>query len=239
VDEIFARTSVTLDEAVAILLGWVNGPIRFSPVSENPSDADLDELDSLTYSLQDDLTDRRDEFESALEEARNDRLPALVIEEKRASLAEFDQAKQKAAAYLCAIKDELNRGESSLLQLDRELSNSVYKFITMTSLDQWAKARYGKVILPQIEQPAAAAVNPKPKQPVIRRRMREQEEAILSKIEEQGYSAKSLPRKEPGKRGVKVAVREKLAGDPIFEAAKAFDKAWERLRYEGSIADQV
>ena len=66
-----------------------------------------------------------------------------------------------------------------------------------------------------------------------------QEEAILSAIRDLGYAPTTLPKPPAGKPGVKAEVRKKLKSHPLFkEKSTVFDKAWERLREFGDIADE-
>ena len=68
---------------------------------------------------------------------------------------------------------------------------------------------------------------------------RAQEDAILGAISDLGYTPDALPSQLPGKSGVKAEVRKKLKSHPLFkEKSTVFDKAWERLREFGDIADE-
>lgn len=102
------------------------------------------------------------------------------------------------------------------------------------------KSAFGKEDpLTRSEQPNSAKVETKPNQPSVRRRMPDQEEAILRELDRLGYSPQALPPSEPDKPGVKANVRKALAANPLFKATTAFDKAWERLRKEKSIVDKT
>ncbi|HKT98051.1 MAG TPA: hypothetical protein VJS30_16225 [Paraburkholderia sp.] len=59
-----------------------------------------------------------------------------------------------------------------------------------------------------------------------------QESEILRVIRDLGEDPKKLPKQKPGKPGIKAAVRAKLSF-----SEKVFDKAWERLRDAGDVAD--
>jgi hypothetical protein len=69
-------------------------------------------------------------------------------------------------------------------------------------------------------------------------RQHAQEQAIKRLIREAGHDPLQLPMNEPGKPGIKAKVRKALQSDPIFTGAKVFEKAWERLRNGGEIANQ-
>jgi hypothetical protein len=68
-------------------------------------------------------------------------------------------------------------------------------------------------------------------------RFKAQEQAVLTQIAAMGLNALALPRKPAGEPGVKAEVRRALKAHPLFVGAKIFDKAWERLRASGEIAD--
>jgi hypothetical protein len=63
-------------------------------------------------------------------------------------------------------------------------------------------------------------------------RHRHQENEILRVIRQLGYDPQKLPKPKPGKAGVKSAVRPQLGFTETV-----FDKAWERLRNAGLIAN--
>lgn len=65
-----------------------------------------------------------------------------------------------------------------------------------------------------------------------------QDAAILCEIKKQGYDRLALPNNQPGKNGVKRAVRDALKGDPLFIGTTVFDKAWERLSHDRAIVLQ-
>lgn len=65
-----------------------------------------------------------------------------------------------------------------------------------------------------------------------------QNAAILEAIKTEGYEAKSLPKSRAGKPGVKALIRTAVATNSLFQG-KVFEKAWERLRSSGEIADAI
>jgi hypothetical protein len=66
-----------------------------------------------------------------------------------------------------------------------------------------------------------------------------QDAAILAAIREAGCDPLALPVNETGKSGVKAKVRRAIANNTMFVGTTVFDKAWERLRRQGDIADRV
>lgn len=234
--KLFSRTSVTVDEAVAILLGWAEGPVEYRVMSEDPSPEELAGLDTLAFSLQEYLQEKLDELESDLVEARADNMPAKIIVEKQAAIQAHDAVIDQAKAYLCAIHDEINKGERSSLHVDTKLSNTAYTYITLSSFDDWAK-QYGRTVLEELQktigttlpatQPNVAA------KPEPRTKMLDQEEAILDAIKELGVDPTAFPPNRSGKSGVKAAVKLRLDKTPLFEKPTAFKNAWERLPSTG------
>lgn len=66
-----------------------------------------------------------------------------------------------------------------------------------------------------------------------------QDAAILAAIRDAGYDPVTLPVNEPGKPGVKAKIRKTMTANTIFVGTKVFDRAWERLRQRGDIADRA
>lgn len=83
------RTSVTVDEAIAMLLGWVSGPVLFQSVHDDPSPEEEEVRDSLLFSIADELEIMRDECESELAQAQVDGCSATVIADKRAATQKY------------------------------------------------------------------------------------------------------------------------------------------------------
>lgn len=92
----------------------------------------------------------------------------------------------------------------------------------------WLEAVRAKGILPVDGQKTTDM--PKIGSTAPLQRQRHQESEILRVLHDLGYDPKSLPKNEPGKKGVKADVRSRL----IFPKG-VFDKAWERL-LEGEIS---
>lgn len=240
--KLFSRTSVTVDEAVAILLGWTNGPVEYRVMNEDPSPEELAGLDTLVFSLQEYLQEKLDELESDLAEARADNMPAKIIAEKQTAIQAHDAVIDQAKAYLCAIHDEINKGERSALHVDTKLSNTIYTYVTLSSFDDWAK-QYGRTVLVELQKAtgtALPAIQPQPNgaaKPQPRTKMLDQEQAILDAIKELGVDPTALPPKAPGKSGVKAAVKLRLGKTPLFSSPSAFKNAWDRLRGNKDIVD--
>lgn len=64
-----------------------------------------------------------------------------------------------------------------------------------------------------------------------------QDMAVLKAIKCAGFDPKKLPKSQVGKKGPKALVRSKLGTTGMWSGSRVFDKAWERLRSNGDIAD--
>lgn len=78
---------------------------------------------------------------------------------------------------------------------------------------------------------AAAAV----KRPLSAQR--QQEKAILMKLQELDVDPLRLPATPNGLPGIKSRVRNAIGKTPLFQSGEVFDKAWQRLRDFKSLAD--
>ena len=94
------------------------------------------------------------------------------------------------------------------------------------------------------QRPDTETIEPiEPIEPIITKpiqRSKAQDDAILNEIRNQKFSPLALPINLLGKAGVKSSVRSALlksSPDLFFKRSTIFDKAWERLRKNGAIAD--
>ena len=224
---LLSRTSITIDEAVAILLGRITGPIEFEPID----DGEEAEANSPAFDLRETLEDELEVLDGEHRLAIHEKQQAHFVAEKLAALQKKEEEIAQANVHLSAINDELNKGRSSKLKVDRALSNDVYTFITLHSFNEWVKRRESVSKRPGVGAPAGASnsalIGAKNREP--RTRLRQQEEAILAEISKQGLDPMALPSGPAGKSGVKAAVRDALRKSPLFKGPTTFDKAWERL----------
>jgi len=234
------RTSITVDEAVAILLGRIDGPVEFTKIGGD----DDDDSEEPIFDIREVLAEELDFLISDHAEAKYDRLDEAVIAEKYATLQQHQQLIDRANAYLCAIDDEINKGERSELRVATKLSNPAYTYITLTSFADWAK-QYDRTVLAELQKTTGTtppAIQPQMNmadKPKPRMKMREQEEAILDKLRELGHDPLALPKPAPGERGIKADVKNALEHSILFGKKNTkFEKAWERLRKDKDIRDE-
>lgn len=89
-------------------------------------------------------------------------------------------------------------------------------------------------------EPGAPVPKPQAAAPALAKplqRSSAQDSMILTAILKAGHTPLSLPVNEPGKAGVKAEIRNALRNEKLFTGSTVFDKAWERLRKQGDIAD--
>jgi hypothetical protein len=242
-------TTVTVDEAVAMLLGMVDGPVRFRVTHDNPTAEEQEHLDCLTFSVAEELNETKEQAESDLAEAKAEGQPNEIIDRKCAAVEKATDEIAKARTFFCDIEDELSKGESSALRTYKTPSSIESTHLTISSLDEWARKRYGISFLcrgasvgagQEKQEPPNAVVNTEEEDALVRiprTKQLEQGYAIVAAIERLGYDPKQLPRSNPRKPGVKSKVRDLLKGSPLFEAKSSFKKAWDELRANKDIAD--
>ena len=245
----FYRTSVTVDEAVAMLMDWKDGPViyKLSPAQSTNEDNPAPEI--MTFDLGEYIDDLHTSLEDELDAAKDNNCSVAVIDQKRAALKRFHAEKKLAHTYLCAIEDQLEKDRLSQLN-DRKLSNDGSRRISRSNFDEWSLAKYGKRFLTPIPSaidtqiqigPPAETLVPEASTEQTQfehQKLRLQEKVILEAIAELGHDAKCLPTPPLGKRGVKSAVKIALAEHPLFQGtSKVFDTAWQRLRDFSEIAN--
>lgn len=66
-----------------------------------------------------------------------------------------------------------------------------------------------------------------------------QEQVILDAIRSAGYDPQHLPKNQQGKPGIKMRVSELTKANSLFTGTTVFNKAWERMRNNGDIANET
>jgi len=232
------RTSITIDEAVSMLLGRTTGPIDLEPLDET-EDA---ERNAPLFCLRDDLEDEMEVLAGELDLAKHEKQSAEVIAEKLAAVNRHEVVMVQADVCRCAIDDELNKGEQSMLRVDVKRTNTAYTYITLHSFNEWQKQQKNRAEpKPDRGEPApdpAPAGDLGGKRPrKLRDKMRRQERAILDAIAKLGHEPKALPKHTP-EAGVKADVWQVVQASGLFNNYDIYDKAWYRLRRVGDIRDR-
>jgi hypothetical protein len=140
-------TSCTKEEAVAKMLGWLRGPFRLDPNEVNTQNISIEHmphLPKLYYSLEDHLLMLR---EDAIDWVNIILTRTNSTEEVKAKA--FDAVFYcedlifKASTYSYDIEEELAKTELCALRIDRAKTESKGEtYITLRSLDTWAKSNY-------------------------------------------------------------------------------------------------
>ena len=134
----FTRTSVSTDEAVGILIGWLRGPFD----AEVYIDENTDETEWVVFDLAYTLREEEEGLESEYGEAHLDGSTPEIVAQKLAALKRHQKRCKKAKEYLCDIMDELNIGDSSALRIVKDRPDATLH-ITLSSLDRWSHQKYG------------------------------------------------------------------------------------------------
>lgn len=142
-----SSTSCDLDEAVAKMLGWLRGPLRIHPDEidiRNISLAQMPYLPKLYYSLDDHLEMLIEKAADKLEAADRDiNTPEQIKSKIINELLDCEDLTKKAVTYKCAINTELAKGKKSALKVDAKQTDYLNEtFITLDSLNAWAKANF-------------------------------------------------------------------------------------------------
>lgn len=217
------RNSLTRDEIIGILLGWIKGPCVFDiNYDEQLSAEEQDIIESHTYNVLEDLFNLRDNAYEINYNAVESGACSSAIEDFRKEEIKYNQVCNE-------VDDEISKGERSALRVDGRLSTSVYTFYTRISFDEWVSK---KPDLSVAGLTIAKPITRKKPEGEVRRN------AILTCIRALGHDPKRLPKRDAGRRGIKADVWDRLKGNnSLFPKRKSFNNTWQPLRDEGQIVD--
>ena len=252
-DEVYfdMRSSCTNHEAVIKMMGGMQGSIRKHLVNLGDPFAQLEQVVKLNGSLETFFNELRETTRLEFLDALDAGVETSVFLDKAYAVKRIDTLFEDFMDYLMAIDDEVAKGNESVLRIDRfttEKSGTVH--ISLNSLRRWARAKF-EISIEGIEfgvQPSADSSNEKLPESGVnvdaqagrqpRRKMLDQEKAILEAINSLRLDPLALPFRAPGTSGTKAAIRGLF---PIktapFEAITAFDRAWERLLNRSEIVE--
>lgn len=231
------RLSCTEEEAVAKLLGWMQGSkrLRYLAVTEDGLNADqLIHMYQFPSSIAELIRDEREIASIRFHNAcmANDFDLAAKWE---AAVEYWDATNERAVRYKQGIAAELSRPKPRLITDKAVSEETTLHHITLLSLDHWARITYGHGILDQEAQDQIANLPAAPKR--ARVKGLEQESSIIETIRQLGFDPEELPPRLPGKAGVKARVWAMLEKRDDLFSRKSFDKTWIVLRTENRIAD--
>ena len=159
------RSSCTVEEAAAKLIGWMKGHVRHAyPRDVADDDITPDHLtytDSLGLPLHYQLGLLQEAAWNRYNEAVCANLSAEFIEEKISEINNCERLISKVAGYLSDINEEINKGELSVLKIDqRETEYAGKLHITLRSLDQWARNQYQIPIIIELQHQPVKVESP-------------------------------------------------------------------------------
>lgn len=133
------RTAVTKDEAIAYLLRLVDGPVEFKSTDPGCSEELQDEIDSLVFSIQEELEERLDAALEAYGLAKEGKYSEEAL---TAVKAQVDLAKRyiKLANDVRIALDHELLAPTPVLRIDTNLSASGLLYITLESVRLWAQS---------------------------------------------------------------------------------------------------
>lgn len=208
------RTSLTRDEIIGLLLGWITGPdIALISDDQVHSAEGQEALDLHAYSIYADRESRQDDASEAC---------ALCLEsgqsraDCRKVIDDFNREDEEFRRVSDEVDDEISKGATSMLRIDHQYSTLVHTCYTRKSVDVWVEST-----------PELSMSKPPPKKSM----KEQQEEAILTCIKNLGHDPECLDKPKPGHKGIKSEVRAKMnIGWEPFKTRKIFDNAWQGLR---------
>lgn len=150
-------SSCTINDAVAKMLGWLQGPVYDENIKfaedGNVREEDLPFLKTLPNTIEEQITYLIGVAKMGLNEAESKKASPSVIEEKTKILNKRFREMELAGGYKACIDDELFKGNSSALRIDEEsTTNHGVKYISIKSLHDWALEKYGISIEPLLCQ---------------------------------------------------------------------------------------
>lgn len=158
-------TSCNKSVAVAKLLGWFRGPVFANVLLKRPNTEERESR--LYFSLLRVFKEDENSLEGLLSyflnfnsrelaAAVDANEPPEVIHEIEGAIAHISSLIHQASKYKSDIESELTKDESSHLKIDLTKTNKTgVTHITLVSLDNWARQRYGISVLEDQEQLAS------------------------------------------------------------------------------------
>jgi hypothetical protein len=163
---------------------------------------------------------------------------AQVLADSRPNLKVLDMKDLMLRAYKdekLPIRDPKHNGAVS----GTRLISASFDLLSLQDINSWLTSEGMGYQFPQAMQPLVGNESGNtPSCAVPIQRAAAQNAAILEAIKNKGYQASSLPKRSPGKSGVKAEIKATVATNPLFQGT-VFKKTWERLRSSGEIADAI
>ena len=140
------KASLSKDEAVAMLMGWISGYTRPAYIRANEQGVSADHsffLPALEGSLEKYLAAlRADTYQEFLDSFNAD-ASVDELNEKEKAIERCNALIKQAWNYSLDISDEISNGEASLLKIDPEATEKFgIKHYTIRSIERWAESKY-------------------------------------------------------------------------------------------------
>ena len=154
------RTSFTIDEIVAKMLGWLRGhnfPANIEVTGHSFKEAQLIRLLTLELSLEEHL---KQLINAAMDDysACGDNVPYEVAIVKEEEIERIEALAKKALTYVVDLKHEIMKGRGSVLDEDPDVTSPSGEICyTLKSADNWTQAKHGISIINYVE-PVAVPV---------------------------------------------------------------------------------
>ena len=252
------KTSCNKEDAVAKLLGWLQGPVC-QDLTESEygfSFQQLKYMGTLIYSLPEHLTDLRNQALWKTDDLIAEKASEEEVDKAINEVLDIEDLMKRANLFMIEIEDELSKGDASLLRVDPVTTEDQDEIhITIKSFDTWARKTFDIAILDKtsihysipgsipdpISEPIPEPIpdpipeplpEPIPDLSTIVPRQRAQENLILETIRKNDIDPLKLPKLVKGIPGIKSLVRKTVSKNPLFSRPSTFRKAWERLSVE-------
>ena len=144
------RTSCNKEDAVAKLLGWLQGPVC-QDLTEPEYGFSLQQLKymgTLIYSLPEHLTDLRNQALWKTDDLIAEKASEEEVDKAINEVLDIEDLMKRANLFMIEIEDELSKGDASLLRVDpitTEDQDEIH--ITIKSFDTWARKTFDIAIL--------------------------------------------------------------------------------------------
>lgn len=233
-----SRTSLTRDEIIGTLLGWINGP--YIPAFDEDirlSAEDQEALDSYAYCIFQDRSNREDD---ALEAYANCLENGGAKNVCRKPVDDFKREDEAFKRFCDEVDDEISKGT---LRVDHRSTTSRDTCYTRISVEEWIKNRrvvdssVGKGLIQASEAKPAKTDSSQGESKRSKSKMVRQQQLILQTLINFGFDPQKLPAPTLD-GGARSKVVQRLDKKEPFENLKAFQHAWSALRKSKQIVDE-
>lgn len=148
------RTSFTIDEIVAKMLGWLRGhnfPANIEVTGPHFGESQLIRLSTLELSLEEHLSQL---MNAAMEDysACCDEVGYEIAIVKEEEIERIEALSKKALTYVVDLKHDIMKGRGSMLDADPDVTSPSGEICyTLKSADNWTKTRHGISIIDYVE----------------------------------------------------------------------------------------